>query len=75
MRIIKACVRCKGAFLATENMLVCERCYGSPDDHEMARMVRHAEMIHTPTDAYQDVINSIFGKIKSSVLSGGSRGI
>jgi hypothetical protein len=63
MRILKACVRCNGAFLATVNMLVCERCYGSPDDHEMARVIKQAELLHAPTDAYSDVVRNFANKM------------
>jgi hypothetical protein len=64
MRIIKACVRCNGAFLATVNMLVCDKCYGSPDDHEISRAIKQAEMVHWPKDAYLDVIDSYVNQLR-----------
>jgi hypothetical protein len=64
MRLIKTCVRCNGAFLATKNMLVCGKCYGSQEDIELSRVIRQGEFIRDPSDAYLDYIDFLVTKLR-----------
>ena len=67
MRLIKNCVRCNGAFPATKSMLVCGKCYGSQEDLELSKIIKHGELIKNPEDAYLDYIGEIVKKMKGNL--------
>lgn len=39
MRQYKPCIRCNASFLATYHQLVCDMCYGTPEDLDCADVI------------------------------------